>query len=647
MLDRPSLIGSGRGQRAATLLVLVGLLLALVPLTPAEATTVRTRQSERLLGGITAAQLEIRLSNGSLARGNLLRFPENDPDVELRSSLARDTVAGLEDMPSLTARATRRGAIAGINGGYFFWNSQQIAGPIGAPNGLSIDRGRLEQGQAVNRAGNPTGRAVVGWQRSGRMVMDRVLMTHAYDRFDGSISEGVDDLNRQPWREHQVLVYSERFGTAVRAPAGAVALTVEGLQLRSTGRSTGTVVGIRELAGATDLTVPGGQHLLLATGNRAAEFVGWTMGERIGITSTIAPEAGGSSGWDQLHGGVGGGQLLVRDGARRPAEEWQGFASFDERHVTGRRARTAIGRTGDGQVLLVTIDENSRSGEGWSSGVTVRELADVMLALGARDAVNLDGGGSTTHVREGRIVNRPSQSGRSVADGIFLHVPGPQPARALTTACTEQVLLASVGFVDVPGTTHAEAISCLSAWRVTTGVTATTYVPNGEVSRAQMASFLARWIDDHADRGSGAPLPTSADLPFGDVADDSVHAEAIARLAEVGIIEGRTATAFRPRESVTRAQTASLAARALEHVTGTALPRGRDTFTDDNGSVHEANIDRLAATGIVAGVGGFSYRPAAPVSRGAMASILMRASAELVDSGVTVPPGDEVVVTSE
>ncbi len=627
--------------RAVAVLLVLAVLAVLVPAVPAEAVDVRTFRTERLLGGVSTQQLEVRLPDGRLARGDIIRFQEDDPGVELRSRLARGRIAGLETMGALSERAWRQGAVAGVNGGYFFWNAQQLAGPIGAPNGLFVDRGRLEQGQAVTRSGRPTGRAVVGWQRNGRMVMDRVRTTHTYERLGGVLTGGVDDLNRQPWRDAQVLLYTDRFGTTVSAPAGAVAVTLDGMALTSTGATSGAVTDVRFVRSSTALTVPEGRHLLLATGARAAELDGVGIGEDVTVRTRIAPETGSASAWDGLFGGVAGGQLLVRDGVRRPADEWGSFASFGDAHVTNRRARTAIGRTGDGRVLLVTIDESSSANPGWSSGVTVRQLADVMLALGARDAVNLDGGGSTTQVRDGRVVNRPSQPGRAVADAIFVHVPRPAAARALTEACTEQVLLASTGFVDVVGTTHAEAITCLSGWAVTRGVTPTTYAPNGQVTRAQMASFLARWIDDHAERGSGTALPAGADLPFADVRAGSVHAEAIARLSAAGVIQGRSATSYAPAAPVTRAQTASLVARSIEYVTGTPLPRGRDTFTDDNGNTHEASIDRLAATGIVTGVGGFSYRPADPVTRGAMASILMRASAELVEAGVAVPPGGD------
>jgi exopolysaccharide biosynthesis protein len=58
---------------------------------------------------------------------------------------------------------------------------------------------------------------------------------------------------------------------------------------------------------------------------------------------------------------------------------------------------------------------------GYSRGVTLPELADIMQALGAQTAYNLDGGGSSTMYFQGEVVNRPSNGGeRGVSDILFI-----------------------------------------------------------------------------------------------------------------------------------------------------------------------------------------------------------------------------------
>jgi exopolysaccharide biosynthesis protein len=73
----------------------------------------------------------------------------------------------------------------------------------------------------------------------------------------------------------------------------------------------------------------------------------------------------------------------------------------------------------DGSLLLVTVDGRR---PGWSAGVTLREGARVMRALGARDALNIDGGGSTAMAVRGRLANLPSDPGgeRRVSDVLLV-----------------------------------------------------------------------------------------------------------------------------------------------------------------------------------------------------------------------------------
>jgi hypothetical protein len=75
------------------------------------------------------------------------------------------------------------------------------------------------------------------------------------------------------------------------------------------------------------------------------------------------------------------------------------------RYFCGRNPRTGVGVTADGTILMVTVDGRQ---PGYSRGMTLREFADLFRFLGATDALNLDGGGSTTMVINDRIVNRPS-----------------------------------------------------------------------------------------------------------------------------------------------------------------------------------------------------------------------------------------------
>lgn len=640
------MVGAYGATRWLATVVAVALVAVLVPAAPAAAVTVHRHGAERVLAGITTERLEIRGAYG-LARGDLLRFRADDPAIDLRPRLARNTIVGTEGMQTMSRRELSRGAVAGINGGY--WLSR----PWGTPNGLFVDRGQLLAGQAVRNStgGEATGRGMVGWRQHAAPVMDRLEVSITLQQPAHSLEPvTVDEINRQALPSvgvdppgGEVLLFTDRFGTSVTVPDDSLLIAVEGLRLGSTGTATGRVVGAREVSYATTVAVPPGQQLVLAYDLRREDLAMPAIGEELRITTALAPEVTSPTAWEGLWGGVAGGQLLVRDGRRRSVNEWREAAAFSDSHATSAQPRTVIARHRDGEVWLLTIDGRR---PGWSAGLTLRDLADALVSMGVTDAVNLDGGGSTTMTVGGRIHNRPSQSGRSVADGLFLYVDAPPAARALDSACSPEVQRVGDGFEDIVATTHAVSIGCLAGWGVTSGVTPTSFMPGAEVTRAQMASFLASWIDDHAARGEGQPLPEAGTARFADVSPDNVHAAAIERLATAGIVNGRSSERFDPWASVTRAQTATMVAQALDQIRGAALPVAPDTFIDDNGITHEANVDRLAGSGIVTGIGGFDFGPATAVSRGAMASLLMRATALLVESGIAVLPGDEPVLTS-
>jgi phosphodiester glycosidase len=105
------------------------------------------------------------------------------------------------------------------------------------------------------------------------------------------------------------------------------------------------------------------------------------------------------------------GPLLVRDGrvVFSRADDAEGFsageAQFDSDITAGRHPRAALGLA-DGRMFAVACDGRSRH----DAGMTLEELAEVLVALGCTSALNLDGGGSTSLVSGGRLRNRPRGS---------------------------------------------------------------------------------------------------------------------------------------------------------------------------------------------------------------------------------------------
>ena len=117
------------------------------------------------------------------------------------------------------------------------------------------------------------------------------------------------------------------------------------------------------------------------------------------------------------------GPLLVRDGRAVSGDE-EGFSAaadqFDSDITEGRHPRAALGCDGE---RLIALACDGRAGD--EAGLSIDELAATMAGLGAREALNLDGGGSTSLVCEGRLCNHPREAhevsvpgGREIATAL-------------------------------------------------------------------------------------------------------------------------------------------------------------------------------------------------------------------------------------
>ena len=185
-------------------------------------------------------------------------------------------------------------------------------------------------------------------------------------------------------------------------------------------------------------------------------------------------------------------------------------------------------------------------------------------------------------------------------------------------------------FPDVAaGDVHAAAIDCLVWWQVAGGFGDGRFVGSQDVTRGQMARFVATSI-----LATGTRLPAPAGT-FPDAAT-TVHRRPIERLAAAGVVGGFDDGRFRAGAPVTRGQMATFLVGVLDQLD--VPPGGGDTggFTDVAGTTHVAAIERAAALGLATGFDDGTFRPGALVTRAQMASFLARTLDAAVRAGTPV-----------
>ena len=289
----------------------------------------------------------------------------------------------------------------------------------GAVNG----RGRLAKAVAANGA-----RAAVN-----ACYFDTDGWVIGNCKWDGSFF-GVDDTPRSAFivdKEGKASIQKDLSYLGTVSLPGGQTLTIKGLNRqritddlvlfnRNYAGSTRTNEHGREVrvskGRATEVSAKGNMRLdrdslvLSGHGANADALARIRRGDRVAIAQTL-----GSRLADEARLVVGGGPMLVERGVVNVRSREESIAPDI---AYGRAPRTGIGIKADGTVLLMVVDGRSR----YSAGMSLNEFARYLKRFGAVSAVNLDGGGSSEMVLDGRIMNRPSDGSErpvSIGLGIF------------------------------------------------------------------------------------------------------------------------------------------------------------------------------------------------------------------------------------
>src|SRR3989440_2223869 len=320
----------------------------------------------------------------------------------------------LEQRETTSALASASSALAAVNAGFFVLDPK--AGAPGDPAGVGVYGGRLLS-EAVNGrpafAFSDSGRDAevvrLSWagsisdRRGNRLPLDGIDRVPSLIRNCGGTTD--DRPTNHPLHDttctdpDELVAFTPQFGASTPAGPGVEAVLDD----------VGVVREVRSPRGAA---LPAGGGSVQATGDLADALRGLAVvGQRLRIDSRLIDERGHGEHLSRSTMIVNGGPELVRDGRLHatPAADGMvhpGDPSFYYGWAAKRNPRTIAGIDRDGKIVLVTADGRSTS----SLGLSISESAAVARALGLRDAINLDGGGSTTMVASGKVINSPSDA---------------------------------------------------------------------------------------------------------------------------------------------------------------------------------------------------------------------------------------------
>jgi exopolysaccharide biosynthesis protein len=335
----------------------------------------RREETRALSPAITYTRLEQQTDDRYLVV-HFVEIDANDPKVHLGVTAAQG------ERERVNAMVTRTGAVCGVNGGYFM----EATRPVGL---LKVD-GQILSLPIWGRtaaAFPPSGAPVLGNPRGvWRVTLPDNTTRDLPDALDASI------LDPTPG----AVVY--RGHPFTRVPANPGGLTV----LLRDGKIVSRSCDVVPLA-------PGDIALRL-TGEDAAALDALLAVDAVVTAAPVLDPA-----WQEFPGAVGAGPRLLRNGDLAVSGQEERFKADI---LLGRHARTGLGVTARGGVVLAVVEAPCPYG----GGATLEELAGLLKARGAVDALNLDGGGSSALGIGDATVNYPPNTWvRPVASGVLVY----------------------------------------------------------------------------------------------------------------------------------------------------------------------------------------------------------------------------------
>jgi exopolysaccharide biosynthesis protein len=355
--------------------------------------------------GIEYAEVT-RTIDGQPVRMNLLRLDLTK--VRLDVVHAGEGVIGTETVSSI---AVRHRAVAAINAGFFRLDTSAFAGD---PAGIFQIDGKLLSESNQGRIALLIDNGITTCEKC-KNPQTKTNVTIAHLKTFGELwsetrRSNIFGIDRQV-RDNEIVLFTPEFGaTTPRSETVVTEVIIENKR----------IVSVAETNGGT--VIPKNGYVLTASGSRGSELsVNAIKGKEglIILGSYIEnPETSTTNArmaFIDVEDIVGGVPQLIKNGKIDISwEKEKASKSFFET----RHPRTAVAKLKDGKFLLITVDGRSES----SGGISLSDLASLLFEMGAVDAMNLDGGGSTTMFLDGKVVNKPSdkEGERKVSDAILV-----------------------------------------------------------------------------------------------------------------------------------------------------------------------------------------------------------------------------------
>ena len=288
---------------------------------------------------------------------NILDVDLNNPDIEVKPVMASEAFNRLDEVKD---QAQKVKAIAAVNANYFKYD--------GTPLGTLVIDGEWISGPLYDRIS-------MGITSGGKVHVDRMNLHGTIETSNPQVpSLWVNNINQPRRHGSKLVAYTRRWGSQIKMAYSGVLVADD---------STGRVVD----KSTQVMGIPYGGFVLSDTKNSVVSKL--NRGDLVFLEWHSKP-----SHWADVTQAVSGGPTLIRNGKLFLDLKDQNFRKTWT--SSSIHARTALGVTANQHLILVTVEGPH----------TLWDVAKLLKRLGCVEAMNLDGGGSTTMVLNGKIVTR-------------------------------------------------------------------------------------------------------------------------------------------------------------------------------------------------------------------------------------------------
>lgn len=337
----------------------------------------------------------------------------NNPHLHFEVAVAADQILGKETVRSMANRRSQRGdrkVLVAVNGGF------GVLGDMKGYGGV-LESLHIQDSELITQ---PTDlEACFGVTDEGEFLIGPVEMqakatigTHQFQ---------IGCINQRRLDGCKIIFYTPRLGDSTRTNRRGLEIIMKALKLPITSgyESTFVVDGFRKQG---DTPIPKDGAILSFRSRVKKSFTSqFSKGQRGKIEISLDPPI-----WNNAVHAIGGRMRLIKNG--KVNQQLEQMHRAEKKHIPGKRThilplshepRTALGYN-DKKLILIVADGRQ---PGYSTGMSLYELSTVLIELGATEAINLDGGSSSTFVVDGKVTNKPSgHQERDVLNAVFITV---------------------------------------------------------------------------------------------------------------------------------------------------------------------------------------------------------------------------------